>query len=139
MSRAPSEIGEMDQNQTLTATSTTPSQVIPLILILLSAFIGGLAQFFYKVGSLKLGIIPIYRNYQLLAGMILFLAVTVMTMAAFKMGGKLSIVYPAYATTFIWSTVLAVMVDREPYSAWQGVGLIFLVAGVMMVAGLSPK
>src|SRR5690349_17240182 len=96
--------------------NTAPSQAIPMLLNLVAAVIGALGQYFYKLGGTRLGTTPFFKNWPLLLGMLLFCGVMVLFVAAFKMGGRLSVVYPVYATTFVWGTLLAAWLEKEPVS-----------------------
>ncbi len=114
-------------------------QTIPMILNLVAAVIGALGQWLYKIGGTQLGQIPLYKNWQLYLGMILFCAVMILFVVAFKLGGRLSVVYPVYATTFIWGTALAITVDREPWVWAQVFGVVLIVVGVSIIAMFSPR
>lgn len=114
-------------------------QFIPAILYVIAAIVGAVGQYAYKVGGNKLGTIPIYLNFPLLAGVILFCVVMVLFVVSFKMGGRLSVVYPIYATTFIWGTLLGVILDKEPVSMAQIACILLVVLGSGGVAFFAPK
>jgi multidrug transporter EmrE-like cation transporter len=116
-----------------------PSQTIPIALNLLAAVLGAVGQYLYKLGGLRMGTEPLYKNWPLFSGMVLFCVVMVLFVVAFRLGGRLSVVYPVYATTFIWGTLLAVGVDREPFHWIQMAGVAVILVGVTMVALGSPK
>ena len=115
------------------------SQGIPIFLNLLAAVLGAAGQYLYKIGGNHLGTVPIYRNWHLFAGMLLFCVVMVLFVWAFKLGGRLSVVYPVYATTFVWGTLLAVGIDKEPFSGMQGLGVAAIVLGVSLIAWGAVK
>lgn len=115
------------------------SQTYPIILNLIAAIVGALGQYAYKVGGVKLKQVPIYQNWELLLGMILFCGVMILFVMAFNKGGRISVTYPMYATTFIWGTLLGVLIDKEAFNINQFIGIIFVVIGVSMVAFFSPK
>ena len=83
--------------------------------------------------------VPLFRNWALFSGMALFCVVMVLFVVAFRLGGRLSVVYPVYATTFIWGTLLAVGVDKEPFHWVQVAGIGAILIGVTLVAVGSPK
>jgi multidrug transporter EmrE-like cation transporter len=109
-----------------------------MILNLIAAVIGAVGQWLYKIGGNNLGVVPFFKNWHLYVGMILFCVVMVLFVAAFKMGGKLSVVYPVYATTFVWGTIIAIYFDKEPWSVLQLAGVGLVVIGVSMVAMFAP-
>lgn len=94
-------------------------QMIPALLYLVAACVGAVGQYSYKLGGLRIGQIPIYQNIPLILGIILFCIVMVLFVLSFKLGGRLSVVYPIYATTFIWGTLIGVIADKEPVSLNQ--------------------
>ncbi len=110
------------------------SQLIPILLNLLAALFGAVGQYLYKWGGSRLGQEPIWKNWPLFLGMALFCGVMVLFVLAFKAGGRLSITYPVYATTFVWGFLLAVLADKEPWSVLQLGGILVILAGVILVA-----
>ena len=114
--------------------SQSTSQFVPIVLNLIAAVLGALGQYLYKLGGLRLGTEPIYRNWPLYTGMVLFCVVMVLFVVAFRLGGRLSVVYPVYATTFVWGTGLAIWLDHEPVTPMQIAGVGVIVLGVTFVA-----
>lgn len=115
------------------------SQTLPILLNLAAAIIGATGQWLYKIGGKQLGTIPLMKNWQLFVGVILFCMVMVLFVTAFKLGGKLSVVYPVYATTFVWGMLIAVNFDHEPWAWSQVAGISLIVAGVSVIAFGYPK
>lgn len=119
--------------------SESAPQTLPIILNLIAAVIGALGQWLYKKGGLLIGQVPLYKNWHLFSGMILFCGVMVLFVVAFKLGGRMSVVYPVYATTFIWGTLIAINWDNEPWAWAQIAGIGLITAGVAVVAMFSPS
>ncbi len=115
------------------------TQTLPIVLNLIAAILGAIGQWLYKIGGNQLGLIPLIKNWQLYVGMLIFCVVMVLFVVAFKMGGRLSVVYPVYATTFIWGTLIAIMADKEPWAWPQIAGIGIIVIGVSLVAIFSPN
>lgn len=114
------------------------NQTYPIILNLIAAVIGAFGQYAYKLGGLKLKQVPIYQNWELLSGIILFCGVMVLFVMAFKNGGKISVTYPIYASTFVWGTLLGVFIDKEVVSPLQVAGILLVIIGISMVAFFAP-
>lgn len=115
------------------------SQFIPILLNLAAAFISAFGQYLYKIGSQRLGVEPLYKNYYIFAGIFLFTLVMFLFLAAFKLGGRLSVTYPIYASTFMWGVLIGIWFDKEPWSLGQAFGVFFILVGIGMVAALSPR
>lgn len=112
---------------------TTPS--ISIIFFLAAALLGALGQYLYKSGAdLANGAIVSYLlNARLLGGVICYIAVMVLFVAAFKKGGSLTVLYPIYATTFIWAALLALMVYGTPIKPINVAGMGLLVVGMYLM------
>jgi drug/metabolite transporter (DMT)-like permease len=111
-----------------------PSQTIPISLILVAAFIGACAQYFFKIGSLKIVEIPIYRNWFFLAGLASFFFVLVLMTMSFRFGGLMMVVYPAYGTTYIWALLISHYFDKSPVNLVQVSGILCIILGIGLVS-----
>jgi hypothetical protein len=82
---------------------------IAILLFAVAAFLGALGQFFYKSGADQTnGSLRSYLlNARLFAGVICYVAVMALFVTAFKKGGALTVLYPVYASTFIWAALIA--------------------------------
>lgn len=114
------------------------SQAVPVILNLVAAVIGAGGQYAYKSGAAKLGSVPLFKNGILFVGVFAFCIVMGMFVASFKLGGRLSVVYPMYATTFLWGTLIGIVVDKEPWSGLQVAGAAVTMLGISLVAIGAP-
>ncbi len=112
---------------------TTPA--ISVIFFLGAALFGAFGQYLYKSGAdAASGTIASYLlNPRLIGGMVCYTAVMVLFVAAFKKGGALTVLYPVYATTFIWAALLALMVYGTPIKPVNIVGMGLLVAGMYLM------
>lgn len=113
-------------------------QGLPIIINLFAALVGAGGQYLYKTGAARLNTTPFYLNWQILLGAILFTAVMALFILGFKLGGKLNVVYPMYATTFIWGSLMGVLLDKEPWSFMQLTGVSFVVLGLSLIAYFAP-
>ena len=111
----------------------TANQTIPIILYLIASLLGALGQYFYKLAGLQIGSTPLFKNYFLWLGIILFIAVMGLFVSAYRLGGRMSIVYPIYATTFIWAALIAVLLGKEPWSIKQCIGIISIICGLFLI------
>ncbi|MBC7538710.1 MAG: DMT family transporter [Bacteriovorax sp.] len=110
------------------------SQTIPILLILVAAFIGACAQYFFKLGSLKIVEIPIYKNWFFLAGLVSFFWVLVLITLSFRFGGLMMVVYPVYGTTYIWALLISHYYEKSPVNYFQVSGIAFIMLGISLVS-----
>ena len=104
-------------------------------MFLLAAFLGALGQFLYKSGAERAGgsLASYLLNLWLLGGVVCYVAVMILFVAAFNKGGALTVLYPVYATTFVWAAVIAWMVNAVPIRPINVGGMILLVAGMYLM------
>jgi multidrug transporter EmrE-like cation transporter len=104
----------------------------PIIMFVIAAFLGALGQFLYKSGADRAGgsVVSYLLNARLLGGVLCYVAVMVLFVAAFKKGGALTVLYPIYATTFIWAALIAWMVYGTPIRPVNMAGMLLLIAGM---------
>ncbi len=114
--------------------NTQASQVLPIFLILIAAIAGAAAQYFFKLGSLKLFEIMLWKNTYLIAGLICFWIVLVLIMFSFRMGGKMMVVYPCYGTTYIWGLLITHYLDKEIINPVQVAGIFVIILGIGLVS-----
>jgi multidrug transporter EmrE-like cation transporter len=107
---------------------------LSIVLFVIAAVLGAAGQFFYKTGAGKTtGSALSYLNIWLLAGVICYVAVMGLFVAAFKKGGELSVLYPIYASTFIWAAIISLIAYGTPIKPANIAGMILLVAGMYLM------
>jgi len=108
---------------------------IAILLFAVAAFLGALGQFFYKSGADQTnGFLRSYLlNARLFAGVICYVAVMALFVAAFKKDGALTVLYPVYASTFIWAALIAWVAYGTPLRAPHFAGMLLLVAGMYLL------
>ena len=110
-----------------------------IIYFVIASMLGAAGQFLYKSGAGRAagGLSSYLLNQRLLAGVACYAGVMVLFIAAFKRGGALSVLYPIYASTFIFSAIGAWLLYDEPIRAANFAGMALLVAG-MFLMGWKP-
>jgi multidrug transporter EmrE-like cation transporter len=106
-----------------------------ILCFLAASFLGALGQFLYKSGaehanSTQLSYV---LNARILGGAVCYVAVMVLFVAAFRRGGELSVLYPIYATTFIWAALIALWAYGVPIKPMNVVGMLCLIAGMFLM------
>ena len=112
---------------------TTPA--ISIIFFIVAAFLGALGQYLYKSGAdlAGSGIASYLLNWRLLAGVACYVAVMTLFVAAFRKGGSLTVLYPIYASTFIWAALLALLFQAVPIRPVNIAGMGLLVIGMFLM------
>ena len=57
----------------------------------------------------------------------------VLFVAAFKHGGDLAVLYPVYASTFIWAALISLAVYGTPIKPVNVAGMALLLAGMFLM------
>jgi multidrug transporter EmrE-like cation transporter len=106
--------------------------VSSMLLFLLASVLGAIGQFLYKGGAdaAQGGLISYVTNIRILLGVVCYGAVMVLFVAAFKRGGSLSVLYPIYASTFIWAALISALAFGTPVKLINIAGMVLLVGGM---------
>jgi multidrug transporter EmrE-like cation transporter len=109
--------------------------VISIVYFVIAALFGAVGQYLYKSGAdAAAGSIGSYvLNARLLAGVVCYVVVMVLFVAAFKAGGAMSVLYPIYASTFIWGAIIAAIAFAEPIRLIHVIGMGVLVLGMYLM------
>ena len=106
-----------------------------ILCFLVAALVGALGQFLYKAGADRAtgGPLSYVLNVRIAGGVACYVAVMVLFVAAFRRGGQLSVLYPIYATTFVWAALIAWGAYGEPIRPVNLLGMGLLVAGMFLM------
>ena len=109
--------------------------VLSIVLFVLASLLGAVGQFLYKSGAERMtGSWSSYlANPPLLGGIVCYVLVMALFVGAFKRGGAMSVLYPVYATTFIWAAIIAWWAFREPIRPVNVGGMLLLIAGMYLM------
>jgi len=109
--------------------------LLSIVFFLLASLLGALGQFLYKSGAERAneGVASYLFNPRLLGGVLCYIAVMVLFVAAFKRGGALSVLYPIYATTFIWAAVIAYFAYDTAIKPIHVAGMLLLIGGMFLM------
>ncbi len=112
---------------------TTPA--ISIVMFVVAALFGAVGQYLYKSGADAAGgtISSYITNPRLLAGVVCYVTVMVLFVAAFKKGGSMTVLYPVYASTFIFAALIALCVYGTPIKAVNIAGMVLLVGGMYLM------
>lgn len=108
---------------------------LAIVYFLIAALLGAVGQFLYKSGAERAtdGWSSYLLNPRLLGGVVCYIAVMALFVAAFKKGGSLTVLYPIYASTFIWAGVIALFAYQTPIRPVNMLGMLLLIAGMYLL------
>jgi hypothetical protein len=110
--------------------------VLAIFLVAGSSILGAAGQFLFKAGSAKpdLSLTTFLASPHIIGGMISYIAVMVMFTTAFRMGGSVRVLYPIYATTFIWAALGAYALYGEPIRPIHVTGMVLLMGWILCMS-----
>lgn len=100
-----------------------------------AALLGALGQFLYKSGAdaASGGVSGYLLNWRIAAGVACYIGVMVLFVAAFKRGGSLTVLYPIYASTFVWAALIALAAYGKPITLPNIAGMALLFLGMYLM------
>jgi multidrug transporter EmrE-like cation transporter len=116
------------------------------LLVVCCTIIGAAAQILIKKGAGQLGANPtmvetalaMILNPSLLAGFSMYGVSMVLLVLALR-HGELSLLYPVFALTYVWVTILSVTMLHESMNGFKLAGIATIVAGIAVLGKGSPK
>ena len=106
-----------------------------VLLVFICTLIGAAAQVFFKLGATALQRatpLQIFTSPVLLIGYVLYGISTGLLVLALRRG-QLSLLYPVIALTYVWVTILSIMIFSESLNVYKAVGLAVVIAGVAVI------
>ena len=104
-------------------------------MILAASICGATGSFLYKTGAQSGNgtVLGYLANARLITGVACYIAVMVLFVAAFRKGGALTVLYPVYATTFIFAAGISMVAFGTPIRPVNVVGMTLLVSGIYLM------
>jgi multidrug transporter EmrE-like cation transporter len=106
--------------------------LVSMLLVLAASLLGAVGQFLFQHASkaTKGGLVATLLSPWALAGMASYVSVMILFTTAFRMGGSVKVLYPIYASTFIWAALLSLAFFGQPVRPIHGLGMLLLVLGI---------
>ncbi len=113
----------------------TNTPMASIFCFFVAALLGAVGQYLYKSGAdaAEGGWVGYVANPRLATGVICYVAVMVLFVAAFKRGGSLAVLYPIYASTFIWAALISWRVYGTPITTTNVLGMGLLIVGMFLL------
>jgi drug/metabolite transporter (DMT)-like permease len=108
-----------------------------MLLTLIAALVSSLAQFMFKRSVKRIDSIAhlfgLLKNRGVLLGLLGYVVGFLIYITALS-GGQLSIVYPIFASSFIFVTLISAKVLKEKITAIRAIGVLLVFIGISIVA-----
>jgi len=113
---------------------------LSIIIVLIVTIIISFGQIFLKLGTnnLKLNILYLLTNYNLMIGIILYLSSGLLFAIALKYG-DLSVLYPINALAYIWVSLLSPYLLDDSMNLMKWIGIFLIIGGVSSIGWGSKK
>jgi drug/metabolite transporter (DMT)-like permease len=110
------------------------AKTLAMLLILFTTLFTSSAQISLKLGvnNLKPNIIGLISNYYLIMGFFLYAIAGVLAITAFR-NGEVSVLYPIFATSYIWVSILSFYIFQETLGTLRLLGIFVIIAGISLV------
>jgi uncharacterized membrane protein len=110
--------------------------LLAILSVLAASILGAAGQFLIEYGARhgKSGVLGFLTNPYILSGMAGYLLVMVLFTHAFRIGGTVRVLYPIYASTFIWAALIAWAGYHQPVQPVHAIGMILLITGMICMS-----
>ena len=108
---------------------------LSIVYFAVAALLGAVGSYLYKSGADAAGggLVSFARSPRILTGVVCYIAVMVLFVAAYRRGGPLTVLYPVYASTFIFAAIIGLVAYGTPIRAANVGGMLLLVAGMYLM------
>jgi hypothetical protein len=112
--------------------------LVSVVLFLAASLLGAAGQFLYKAGTDRAvaaggRLLDFVANGPVAAGVVCYAMVMVCFVAGFRAGGSPAVLYPVYASTFIWAALIARAAHGVPIAPLHVAGMVLIIAGVALM------
>lgn len=109
-----------------------------IFITLIAALIASFSQILYKKGLVTKisgfkGAILAFRNKNVFIGLLGYILSLLVYLYALS-NAPLSVVYPLFASTFIFITILSAIMLKEKVSKWRVLGVLLVFLGIVIIA-----
>ncbi len=114
----------------------TQTPLIAIVCVLIASLLGAAGQYLFKAGvdrSGEGGLWPFLTSPWIVLGMLCYVSVMFFFTYAFRKGGTVTVLYPIYASTFIWSAFMGWWLYEQAIRPVHVLGMLFLVVGMYLM------
>ena len=112
----------------------TPPVAIGCVLI--ASILGAVGQYLFKAGTDRMSgsHFVFLVSPWVWTGMLCYISVMFLFTFAFRKGGTVTVLYPIYASTFIWAAIIGQFVYGQTIRPVHVAGMALLIAGMYLMA-----
>ena len=109
--------------------------LVAVLSVLAASVLGAAGQYLFKEAADRSGsgTFAFLRSPLVPAGIGCYLTVMFLFTYSFKRGGAVTVLYPIYATTFVWAAVIGYAFYRQPIRPIHVLGMVLLIAGMYLM------
>ena len=109
--------------------------ILALVCVIAASILGAGGQYLFKAGVDRTGErwLSFLTSPWPWTGMACYVAVMGLFTTAFRAGGSVTVLYPVYATTFIWAAIMGWMLYAQPIRPVHVLGMLLLVLGMYLM------
>jgi multidrug transporter EmrE-like cation transporter len=109
--------------------------LIAIVCVLIASILGAAGQYLFKAGVDKAGegVLSFLLSPWILIGTLCYMSVMFFFTFAFRKGGTVTVLYPIYASTFIWSAFMGWWLYGQAVRPVHVLGMLFLVVGMYLM------
>lgn len=113
------------------------NQVVLMGMMVVAAGLGATGQLMLKYASARFDVHDLFMsaltNWPLYVFVLTYGVAVLINIAAYRFGGKLSVIYPVISLSYIMAAILAWRYLGEPFNYWTLAGCIGIVASVSLI------
>lgn len=109
--------------------------LLSMLLVLAAAVPGAVGQFHFQRGAKSADSVDaLLLSPWAWTGMACYVTVMLLFTNALRLGGSVRVLYPLYASTFLWAAVLSLLLFGQPIRPIHGLGMALLIAGIVCMS-----
>ncbi len=105
-------------------------------MVVFCTIVTSIGQLLWKFGAMRLP--EVFTNWPLILGFILHIIAAAILITSFKTG-EVSVLFPMYATNYVWVSLLSYLYFAEPLNAFKWAGMAAVMIGVVLLSKGAHK
>lgn len=107
-----------------------------IAMVVFCTVITSAGQIMWKFGALRLP--EVFTNWPMIGGFLLHIIAAGILISSFKTG-EVTVLFPMYATNYVWVSLLSFVYFAEPLNAFKWAGMAAVIIGVILLGTGAHK